>query len=58
MEANLFATQRGAVGAYNQLIGDTDGSLGSGTSGWVILDSGVAEKGFKSYYLWDDAAGA
>ena len=52
MEANLFAAQKGAAGAYNQLIGDTDGSLGSGTSGWVILDAGDAEKGFKSYDWW------
>lgn len=52
MEANLFPAEKGAAGAYNQLIGDTDGSLGSGTSGWVILDSGDAEKGFKSYDWW------
>jgi len=52
MEANLFPAQKGAAGAYNQLIGDTDGSLGSGTSGWVILDSSDAEKGFKSYDWW------
>lgn len=52
MEANLFPAQKGAAGAYNQLIGDTDGSLGSGTTGWVILDSGDAEKGFKSYDWW------
>ena len=52
MEANLFPAQKGTGGAYNQLIGDTDGRLGSGTSGWVILDSGNAEKGFKSYDWW------
>ncbi|MHB8522515.1 MAG: hypothetical protein ACYDH9_17400 [Limisphaerales bacterium] len=52
LEANLFPAQKGAAGAYNQLIGDTDGSLGGGTSGWVILDSGDAEKGFKSYDWW------
>jgi hypothetical protein len=52
MEANLFAAQKGAAGAYNQIIGDTDGRLGSGTTGWVILDSGDPEKGFKSYDWW------
>jgi len=52
VEANLFPAQRGAAGAYNQLLGDTDGTLGSGTSGWVVLDSGDAQKGFKSYDWW------
>ena len=52
MEANLFPAQRGASGAYNELIGDFDGALGSGTSGWVVIDSGDAEKGFKSYDWW------
>lgn len=52
MEANLFPAQRGASGAYNELIGDQDGSLGSGTRGWVVIDSGDAEKGFKSYDWW------
>jgi hypothetical protein len=52
MEANLFPAHKGAAGAYNQLLGDADGSLGSGTSGWVILDSGDPEKGFKSYDWW------
>ncbi len=52
MEANLFPAKRGAPGAYNELIGDWDGSLGSGKTGWVILDSGDPEKGFKSYDWW------
>jgi len=52
MEANLFPSQRGASGAYNELLGDYDGALGSGTRGWVIIDSGDAEKGFKSYDWW------
>ena len=52
MEANLFPAQRGASGAYNELIGDQDGSLGSGTRGWVVIDSGDADKGFKSYDWW------
>ena len=52
MEANLFPSQKGARGAYNELIGDFDGALGSGTRGWVVIDSGDAEKGFKSYDWW------
>jgi len=52
MEANLFPAQRGANGAYNELVGDFDGALGSGTQGWVVIDSGDAEKGFKSYDWW------
>jgi len=53
MEANLFPAQRGAPGAYNELVGDVDGALGSGTSGWVIIDSGDPEqRGFKSYDWW------
>ena len=53
MEANLYPSQKGAQGSYNELIGDTDGTLGSGTTGWVILDSGDPDqKGFKSYDWW------
>lgn len=52
MEANLYPAQRGAPGAYNQLLGDTDGTLGSGTRGWVVVDSGDPGKGFKSYDWW------
>jgi hypothetical protein len=39
VEANLYPAQKGAVGAYNLLIGDSDGSLGSGATGWVIIDT-------------------
>ncbi len=52
MEANLNPAFRGAHGAYNQMIGDWDGSLGSGISGWVIMDSGDPERGFKAYDWW------
>jgi hypothetical protein len=34
------------------LVGDWDGSLGSGTHGWVVIDSSDPEKGFKSYDWW------
>jgi len=40
-EANLYSARKGAPGAYNVIEGDWDGSLGSGATGWVILDSGA-----------------
>jgi hypothetical protein len=52
-EAMLYPAHQGAAGAYNELTGDTDGSLGSGTAGRVIIDSGdPGQKGFKSYDWW------
>lgn len=52
MEANLHVPFRGAECSYNLLIGDTDGRFGSGTQGRVVIDSGDASKGFKSYDWW------
>ena len=52
VEANLAPGQKGAAKAYNSLMGDVDGSLGSGTNGWVVIDSGDPEKGFKSWDWW------
>ena len=52
VEANLAPAHPGAAGAYNALIGDFDGSLGSGGKGWVLIDSGDPQKGFKSYDWW------
>jgi len=40
-EANLYPAHKGAPSAYNILQGDWDGSLGSGTNGWVVIDSGA-----------------
>lgn len=52
-ENNLHVPYKGAAGAYNEVIGDHDGALGSGTSGWVILDCGDPDQqGFKSYDWW------
>jgi len=52
-EANLYPKFKGAKNSYNSLVGDFDGSLGSGTSGRVIIDSGdPQQKGFKSYDWW------
>ena len=52
VEANLAPAYKGADGAYNALIGDFDGSLGSGKKGWVVIDAGDPEKGFKSWDWW------
>ncbi len=52
-EAMLFPAHKGAAAAYNELVGDTDGRLGSGTTGRVVIDSGdPGQKGFKSYDWW------
>lgn len=40
-EANLTPAHKGAKGAYNVLEGDWDGRYGSGTNGWVVIDSGA-----------------
>ena len=52
VEANLAPSHKGAARAYNSLIGDFDGALGSGATGWVVIDSGDPEKGFKSWDWW------
>jgi len=52
VEANLAPSHKGAAGCYNTLVGDFDGSLGSGATGWVIIDSGDPELGFKSWDWW------
>jgi hypothetical protein len=52
VEANLAPAYKGAAGAYNSLVGDFDGRLGSGAAGWVVIDSGDPEKGFKSWDWW------
>lgn len=52
IEANLAPMHKGAANAYNTLVGDFDGSLGSGSKGWVTIDSGDPEKGFKSWDWW------
>lgn len=49
MEAMLSPAFRGAAGAYNELVGDFDGALGGGRTGWVVIDSGDPQQGFKSY---------
>jgi alpha-L-fucosidase len=54
VEANMLPAYRGAKGAYNELVGDFDGSLGSGTTGHVVLDAGEPRNGFKSYDWWSN----
>jgi hypothetical protein len=43
IEANLHPSHKGADGSCNLLVGDFDGSLGSGARGWVIIDSSTPE---------------
>ena len=43
VEANLYPSFKGAQGSYNVLRGDVDGRLGSGATGWVVLDSGCPD---------------
>ena len=45
VEANLYAGHPGARGSYNLLVGDHDGKLGSGATGWVIIDSELPRRG-------------
>lgn len=52
IEANLSTAHKGAKGSYNLLVGDSDGSFGSGATGRIIIDSGDPQKGFKSYDWW------
>ena len=56
VEANLAPAFKGAAGSYNALVGDFDGKLGSGATGWVLIDSGDPEKGFKSWDWWSPFA--
>ncbi len=49
MESMLAPKFRGSAGAYNELIGDTEGRFGSGTTGYIVIDSSDPGKGFKSY---------
>ncbi len=39
VEANLHSDHPGAKMAYNELLGDSDGQLGSGATGWVVIDT-------------------
>jgi len=55
VEANIYPAGKGAAGAYNLLIGDSNGSLGSGATGRIVLDAscpGVAVRrdGVKSTF--------
>ena len=52
VEANLSPAYKGAQAAYNLLIGDFDGRLGSGATGRIVIDAGDPQKGFKSYDWW------
>ena len=51
VEANLYTNHKGAAGSYNLLIGDGDGSLGSGVTGRIVIDSGDPQKGIQELRL-------
>lgn len=52
MEANLAPAHPGTEGAYNEIIGDTEGTFGGGRAGHVVIDSSDPARGFKSYDWW------
>ena len=52
MESNLDTNAKGAPGAYNILEADFDGSLGSGRTGYAVIDSSDTSKGLKSVDWW------
>ena len=52
VEDNIYTANKGAQGAYNLLLGDTDGHMGSGAKGRIIIDAGDPQKGFKSWDWW------
>jgi hypothetical protein len=57
-EACLAPGRAGAAGAYNVIVGDADGRLGSGAKGWVVIDLGDPQLGFKSCDCWCLPGGA
>lgn len=52
MEAMLYPAHPGAPGAYNVLEADFDGRLGSGATGYAVIDSSDPERGCKSIDWW------
>lgn len=52
LEANLLPAHKGAAGAYNVIEADWDGSLGSGASGYAVIDCSDPGLGFKSVDWW------
>ncbi|HDS74718.1 MAG TPA: hypothetical protein ENN56_04175, partial [Firmicutes bacterium] len=52
LEGNLHPAHAGAPDAYNTLDVDWDGSLGSGASGYAVVDASEAERGMQSVDWW------
>jgi hypothetical protein len=52
MEAMLTPAHAGASGAYNTIEADFDGSMGSGTTGYAVIDSSDPARGCKSIDWW------
>ncbi len=52
MEGNLHPAHPGAKGSYNTFEVDWDGSLGSGRSGYAVIDASDAQRGMQSIDWW------
>ena len=52
MEGNLHPAHRGALGSYNSLEVDYDGSMGSGASGYAVVDVSDPNRGMQSVDWW------
>ncbi len=52
MEANLYPAHKGAKDNYNTIEGDYDGGLGSGATGYAVIDSSEPRKGLQSVDWW------
>ncbi|MCL5098518.1 MAG: hypothetical protein M1608_13510 [Candidatus Omnitrophica bacterium] len=57
VEANLYPAFKGAKGAYNLLMSDFDGSLGSGAKGWVVIDGGCPGVAVRATVPWGTGNG-
>ena len=57
VEANLYPSHTGAAGAYNLLVGDRDGRLGSGAQGWVVIDGSCPGVAVRATTPWGTGAG-
>ena len=57
VEANLYPSHKGAPGAYNLLAGDCDGSLGSGATGWVVIDGSCPGVAVRATTPWGTGRG-
>lgn len=52
LEANLYPAHKGAKDNYNVIESDFDGRLGSGATGYAVIDSSEPTKGLQSVDWW------